>query len=246
MSAVLPYCFLHGDNPCNCHKAFTLSQSAPASRPLDGAIGDSEYESTGSHQLSSPKGICTGGTQTNTSTTIPSGAPVTGTAFSPLRLCIRHTNEGESGDQAHGIDLPLTVPHSAQNRMQLLQRFFDLHLGSSMHARAIFQYEAIGSGNIGRATTISAMDTLCTAQLATTFGDTQLMVESRRMYSRTMRLLGAKIHAFRDSTSEPDQLDDLIGAIHALQASSWFRCVGVGALDWSQHAQALLRVLKVS
>lgn len=168
-----------------------------------------------------------------------------GTAFSPLRLCFDDTNE-VSGDQAYETDLPLTVQNSTQNRMQLLQRFYDLHLGSSIHARAIFQYEAIGSGNIGRETTTSAMDTLCIAQLGTTFGDAQLMMESRRMYRQTMRLLGAKIRAIGESTPEPDQLDDMIGAIHALQASSWFGCVSVGALDWSQHAQALLRVLKVS
>lgn len=246
MSAVLPYCFLHGDTPCNCHTAFHQSQSAPAYHLPGGTISGSEYESTRSQQRSSPKATSSGGTQTNTSATTPSGVIATGTAFSPLRLCFKHTNEAESGDQPHDTDLPSTVQNGAQNRMQLLQRFYDLHLGSSMHARAIFQYETIGSGNIGRATTTSAMDTLCVAQLATTFGDAQLMVESRRMYSHTMCLLGAKIRAIGDSTPEPDQLDDLIGAIHALQAGSWFRCVGVGALDWSQHAQALLRVLKVS
>lgn len=163
-----------------------------------------------------------------------------------MALCFKGTQDSDADDRTPDPELPLTIQSSAQNRFQLLQRFYDLHLGASSHARAIFQYETIGSGDIGRGMTTSAMDTLCVAQIATSFKDPQMMVESRRMYSQTMRMLGATIRAIGEATPPPEQLDDIIGAIHALTACSWFRCVGVGALDWTKHAQALLRVLKVN
>lgn len=72
-----------------------------------------------------------------------------------------------------------------------------------------------------------------------------MMAESRRMYGQTLRLQGVKIRLVAESKPSTEQLDDVIGAIHALTAGSWFRCVGAGALNWSRHAQALLGVLRV-
>lgn len=234
-NAPFPRCFLHGDKLCQCHAALARLQQ----RTADTSSSRSEQESTSSAPQTSPNDTSPSGT--NPTTTVDAtraGSPAHGSAFSPLALCFRNSEDEEP-------ELPLTIQSSAQNRFQLLQRFYDLHLGASSHARAIFQYETIGSGNIGRATTTSAMDTLCIAQVATSFRDSQLMAESKRLYSQTMRLLASKIRGIGESRPDPDQLDDIIGAVHALTASSWFECVGVGALDWTKHAQALLRVLKV-
>jgi hypothetical protein len=215
---------------------------ARARQPTAGPSTGQTEDATPSRTEPSPtKDTSSSGTNANTAAT----SPLTGTAFSPLALAFRHSGIDNDGNQTPDPSLPLTIQSGTQNRFQLLQRFYDLHLGSSSHARAIFQYENVGSGKIGRATTTSAMDTLCIAQIATSFRDPQMMAESRRLYSQTMRMLGAKIRTIGESTPSPEHLDDVIGAIHALTACSWFSCVGVGALDWTKHAQALLRVLKV-
>lgn len=244
MADQYPRCVLHQDNPCPCHLAFAQLQQISADIPIAAPPVRYEQGSTSSQSQLSPRDTSSSGTYPNTEAATGSVTPAKGSAFSPLAPCFDIV---ETGDQARGLDLPVAMQSGSQNRHQLLQRFYDLHLGASSHARAIFQYEAIGSGTIGRLTTTSAMDALCVAQIATTFGDAQLMVESRRMYRSTMQLLGARIRAVGESTTpRPDHLDDIIGAIHALTATSWFRCVGAGALDWTRHAQALLRVLKVS
>lgn len=238
MSNAQQYCRMHGTNPCHCYAAFD-------SLPPDTSTTRSEAGSTPSQPRSSPRDTSSSGVNSNTAGAGETETQVSGSAFSPLAPCFRNSNDAETDEGVPDPDLPPTIQNGPQNRLQLLQRFYDLHLGSSTHARAIFQYETIGSGNIGRATTTSAMDTLCIAQLGTSFQDPQMMAESRRMYSQTMRLLAANVRAIGEVKPSPEQLDDIIGGIHALTAASWFRCVGVGELDWTKHAQALLRVLKV-
>ena len=243
MSATsLSRCRIHGEKPCRCHAIFaSVRQEA-----TDPSSSRSEQGSTPLHPRSSPQDTSLSSGDPSTVQGTRTGSPVSGSAFSPLALCFRHSEDAEAGNTTPEPELPLAIHSSSQNRFQLLQRFYDLHLGTSSHARAIFRYETIGSGNFDRKTTTAAMDTLCVAQIATAFKDVQMMVESKRMYGRTMRRLGSKIRTIGESKAQPDQLDDIIGAIHALTAISWFQCVGVGALDWTKHAQALLKVLQVS
>jgi len=208
-----------------------------------------------SYPQSSPQDTSPSDTLGRTADATRQGTPVSISAFTSLTSCFEQHEGGhtqdvdvreEADEELHRPDLPALIHPTAQNRVQLLQRFIDLHLGVSTHARAIFQYEVLSTGVPGRATTTAAMDTLCIAQVATSFGDEQLLVQSKLMYTQTMRLLALKIQSIGDAQPSPDQLDDIIGALHALTASSWFRCVGSGDLDWIRHAQALLRIVKVS
>ena len=70
-----------------------------------------------------------------------------------------HDSEPDEAGRS-GLKLPALVPSSAQNRRQIQLRFDDLHMGASSNARAIFNYQALDTTDIGRCATISAMDTL--------------------------------------------------------------------------------------
>lgn len=252
MCAPTDYCRIHGYQPCQCTGANVQPQQQSVPRRQQRRRGTA---STSSYSQSSPQDTSSSGTAANTVDPTRRSTPVVVSAFSPLAQSLERYKGSDSGcgtqdpadEEIRRTDLSQSsLRPTPQNRFQLLQRFIDLHMGTSGRARVIFQYETIQTGEPGTVTTTAAMDTLCIAQLATSFGDNQLKKESKLMYSRAMRLLGMKIQSFGGAKPSPEQLDDVIGAIHALTASSWFRCVDAGGLDWTRHAQALLRVLNVS
>lgn len=58
------------------------------------------------------------------------------------------------------LAFPSAIESSALNRRQLLQRFYDLHFGTSSNARQLFNYEALNTSDPDLIATTAAMDTL--------------------------------------------------------------------------------------
>ena len=158
---------------------------------------------------------------------------------------------------------PAELRSSTMNRGQLLQRFYDLHLGSSAAARKLFSYESLDTNNPNMLATRAAMDTLyvssgsvdqrlrlmslrrCVAQLATAFQDHTLMMQTKIMYGKALRLLNMRLQRMRPDRPSQTQLDDVIGAIQAITPCAWFTCVEADSLDWKRHTGAVLNIIDV-
>lgn len=63
-------------------------------------------------------------------------------------------------DDNVSIRLPPPLRSDAQTREQLMQRFYDLHIGDSDTARRLFAFEALDIRNAFKSATKTAMDTL--------------------------------------------------------------------------------------
>ena len=57
-------------------------------------------------------------------------------------------------------NFPLAMRNNDQDRSQLMQRFYDLHIGASTSARRIFAFQALDTNNPTKIATKTAMDTL--------------------------------------------------------------------------------------
>ncbi|KAK3701501.1 hypothetical protein LTR37_015475 [Vermiconidia calcicola] len=153
--------------------------------------------------------------------------------------------QGESDpSRVQYLQLPPQLRSAPQERVQRLQRFYDLHLGESINARRLFNYEFLDTSGPSRVGTAAALDTLCIAQIATALNDAELMLVARSTYGKALRFLRMKIDSFQSERPDRSQLDDTIGAVHCLTACAWFDCIGADRLEWMRHTQALLRILE--
>ena len=151
----------------------------------------------------------------------------------------------DAGVGTTALTFPSPMQSSAQNRQQIQQRFDDLHYGASSNARAIFNYQALDTTNPRMRATVSAMDTLCITQIATSFNDQGLMLNARYMYGQTIKYLRMRLDSIASGHSDRTSLDDIVGAIHILTACSWFNCLETDSLEWICHTQALLKILEI-
>lgn len=85
-----------------------------------------------------------------------SGTPIPDTSSSSGDISTEDADE----DETLVVQYPSLLQSNAQNRSQLLQRFFDLHIGASSSARRIFAYEALDTSSGTKIATRAAMDTL--------------------------------------------------------------------------------------
>lgn len=89
-------------------------------------------------------------------------------AFSAARIYNSSSSSSErsySGrdageDENVSIRLPPPLRSDTQTREQLMQRFYDLHIGDSDTARHLFAFEALDIRNASKSATKAAMDTL--------------------------------------------------------------------------------------
>ena len=150
-----------------------------------------------------------------------------------------------AGTETAALTFPSSMQSSAQNRHQIQQRFDDLHYGASSNARAIFNYQALDTTNPRMRATVSAMDTLCITQIATSFNDQGLMLNGRAMYGQTIKYLRMRLDSIASGHPDRTALDDIVGAIHILTACSWFNCLETDSMEWIRHTQGLLKILEV-
>ena len=69
--------------------------------------------------------------------------------------------QGESDpSRVQYLQLPPQLRSAPQERVQRLQRFYDLHLGESINARRLFNYELLDMSGPSRVGTAAALDTL--------------------------------------------------------------------------------------
>lgn len=64
----------------------------------------------------------------------------------------------------------------------------------------------------------------CVAQIATTFRDSKLMREAKSLYRESLRLLSSQMERINPKPNKA-QLDDVIGALHALYVKPMSRTV---------------------
>ena len=63
------------------------------------------------------------------------------------------------------------------------------------------------------------------------------------MYGDALACLNSRVGALDHQRPDPDLLDDVIGAIHALTPCAWFQCtVGNESLEWMGHTEAMLQI----
>ena len=104
----------------------------------------------------------TSGYTSNTAQASVQRTPAESGAVTPNTGAEGNTAEAEERESTL-LSFPPQCQFNAQNRHQLLQRFYDLHLGASGNARRIFNYEALDTmvaKNPDMIATTAAMDTL--------------------------------------------------------------------------------------
>ena len=79
----------------------------------------------------------------------------TGSSFSSSK----DTSEPED-KQKSTLQAICDLQSTSQNRVQLLQRFYDLHIGTSKTARRLFAYEELDLGDFHKVATTASMDAL--------------------------------------------------------------------------------------
>lgn len=82
-------------------------------------------------------------------------------------------NVGE--DEIVSIRLPQNLRSDTQTREQMMQRFYDLHIGDSNTARRVFAFEALDIISPSKSATKAAMDTLSVSSLFVKLIVTQLL-----------------------------------------------------------------------
>ena len=169
------------------------------------------------------------------------------TSGTSLDISAHDSNRGRmETDGGLHLDTDITPmpPNRAANKLQLRQRFFDLHFGATQHASPIFVYEVLDIVNPKKTALTAAMDTLCVAQLATTFQDEHLVATSRILYGQAIRRLNEKISLVsRQRQPQQSQLDEVVGAINALVPCAWFDCIGAGKSEWLRHSEGLNQIM---
>jgi hypothetical protein len=80
-----------------------------------------------------------------------------------------------------------------------------------------------------------AMDTLCVAQLATTFHDEGLARTSAVMYSNSIQQLNRELNMLSSAVADDPRFEKVYNAIDVLISCSWFAAVEAGRSDWVRH-----------
>ena len=137
------------------------------------------------------------------------------------------------------LRIPSALQSAAQNRRQLRQRLFDLHFSTEgVPSPGMYTYDTVVAGP-PRAIMTAAMDTLCLAQLATTYRDRGLMQEARSLYGKTICCLGHRLQLGSNY-----YLEDVLGAIHYLTRCAEFRDLAPSGKDWTKHVKLLYDLIK--
>ena len=150
------------------------------------------------------------------------------------RMPGRHRPTGTS----HSTNFEVQPSPIAQIRMQLRQRFFELHFGPTRRIPPMFVHIA-EDVNIQMGAVSAAMDTLCIAQLATTFHDQRLAKRSSIMYVISISYLNREMRAFSSNNPAGPRLDEILSTIDVLISCSWFACVAAGRQDWICHMKGM-------
>lgn len=157
-------------------------------------------------------------------------------------------NNGERPSTHHegtdGTALPLQIENATVNRAQARQRFLDLHFGTSSLAPYVFVYEVFNTDYEQQIVTTAAVDTMCVAQMATSFQDPVLMETAGVMYSRVARAISRRLRRL-SVISRSGCLDDLFGGIHALITCGFFSGLNISPQDREQHVQGLENMTRV-
>ena len=151
---------------------------------------------------------------------------------------------GSSNARNESATLPYEIQNTPAFRRQLRQRLFDLYLGAATHAPPTLIQEISDTCSPGRITMTAAMDTLCIAQIATTFRDHNLMAVARTMYGKAIQLLSFKVGSICRMPLNHAHLEDVVGAIHTLIICAWFDCIGASPGVWVRHCQGLNNILR--
>lgn len=164
-----------------------------------------------------------------------------GTGPHQLGQMMQDSPIADDHDAAHASEqvaksvMPRQISITAQTRMQLRQRFYDLHFGANGRPSRVYTHDMVQGDGERTALTI-AMDTVCVAQLATTFEDERLAQTCSILYHKAIHRLNRDIQLFRQGARQSGvSFAVLVCAADVLVGCAWFTCVCTRRWEWMSH-----------